>query len=659
MKRISRILILAVILFTGLSTASAQSVQLIVNQRVAVLPSTVTNYIDDPFRYFNVQFNVFDAGPNGLDVFLGLNATGKSMYVRTKAGSHPHEPIHLVDGPNILRDRDVLIDQLRNKRLEVNPPEYGKLNSLGAQQLPEGTYDICVYVYLWSDRLSPNPAPIAEACIDVEICYSGSAPELVSPMAGAQLPLNGAMVLTPSRKVDFIWTPVISNCSGKSTRFKYILKVVKVLAGQNYQDAIKYNPTVFSAEVRDNTFVQIDTLRDVKVQLEKGALYVAQVRADQILTGRSSEAFIVANDGNSQPLPFYWGGDGQPFDLTKGKMNLRYNTEVDDEFEEDDETEGIDGLTHWSGGAEEESGLDAVVDGILANEPKVVLLPNHHYVKSDGYYTIPMSNDIEIGFTPAQYESLKSASYSLALYDYVEDGVDSITAQTPLHTERLEAKPENRTLAGWGANLKQGNLYYLQLSSTYQVSYWDYVIADTNFYVNDMLAEHIHDTVSRNFVETELSQDDGIYFQWGDDPQAPAFTTPQWEAPVNRTKDDIHNKSNYTIPTTVPEVKLDGTFPISWTPVKNIKQGDEATYEVKVYELKQGQTLGEALSSNEPLASRTVTKAHAITDAKFFKVFSPSKTYVMTLSTDVNSENNSYHFENGSQAIPIIFKVTK
>ena len=41
------------------------------------------------------------------------------------------------------------------------------------------------------------------------------------------------------------------------------------------------------------------------------------------------------------------------------------------------------------------------------------------------------------------------------------------------------------------------------------------------------------------------------------------------------------------------------------------------------------------------------------------KVFSPNKTYVMTLSTTVNSESNGYHFENGNQALPITFKVVK
>ena len=90
-------------------------------------------------------------------------------------------------------------------------------------------------------------------------------------------------------------------------------------------------------------------------------------------------------------------------------------------------------------------------------------------------------------------------------------------------------------------------------------------------------------------------------------------------------------------------------------------QGDEVEYEINVYELKSGQTVEEAVSENEALVSRTVTNANAISnnDTQFFKVFSSKKTYVMTLSVEVTSESNDYHFENGNEAIPIVFKVVK
>ena len=220
----------------------------------------------------------------------------------------------------------------------------------------------------------------------------------------------------------------------------------------------------------------------------------------------------------------------------------------------------------------------------------------------------------------------------------------------------------SRTLKGWGSELEQGYLYYLQLTGNYTLDYWNYSIADTSFYVNEMFAEHTRDTVSREFVEDELlAYSNGVFFQWGDDPEAPAYTTPQWKAPVDRSDDDIYDPVNYVVPASVTELKKAKTFPVSWTPVKDVAEGDEVQYEVNVYELKPGQTLEEAVATNEALVTRTVTNANEIseTDTDFFKVFSPKKTYLLTLSTIVLSESNAYHFENGNGALPVVFKIVK
>ncbi|MBO4316640.1 MAG: hypothetical protein J5867_11885, partial [Prevotella sp.] len=219
----------------------------------------------------------------------------------------------------------------------------------------------------------------------------------------------------------------------------------------------------------------------------------------------------------------------------------------------------------------------------------------------------------------------------------------------------------SHTLAGWGTAMDQGSLYYMQLSTHFAVDYWEYSIADTSFYVNEMLAEHKHDTISRDFMEEELVHSDGIFLQWGDDPQAPSIATPQWKAPVDRTSDDVYAPENYELPISVLEVQKDNAFPVSWTPVK-LSRGDEAEYEVNVYEVKADQTLEEAVSENEALVSRTMINVNEINekDKSFFKVFSPQKTYVMTLSTNVSGESDTiYHFKNGNEAIPIVFKVVK
>ena len=658
MKHIIRILFLAVTLFAVLLPVSAQDLpqaQVLVIQKVPTLPPAATNYLDDPFRYFNIQIILTGAGSEGLDVFFDIDFSHNddSFYIRTKRNKRPSHSIHLSEGVNFMK-KDDMLDQLRGRK-ETN---IDLSNPLAAQQLPEGTYQLCLDIYRWGDWDRVNNLAFG-SCPSYDICYSASAPELVSPMAGAQMSLNGTMVVTPVRRVKFFWTPVISNCTGGNLRFKYQLKVVKVLNGQNYQDAIKYNPTLFSAEVRNQNNAELDTLRDIKVMLERGALYVAQVQAEQIKENRTTVSLNIANNGKSQPMPFYWAFSPD------GTLSDFYFVEEDDE-EEDEESEGVFGLTVWEGGVEEESDLGTILAEAFPNDQSIVLDPKRRYVKSDGYYTLPTTDDIKVGFIPARHKSLKEVTQAIELYDYVSGGVENITANEPLYREVIENVPAsdelvNRTLAGWGAGLKQGNLYYLQLATDFTVDYWKYLIADTNYYVNDMLAEHVHDTVSREFVEEEMIYPDGVYFQWGSDPDAPAFKSPQWKAPVDRSGDDVYDPANYKIPASVPEVKKAASFLVSWNSVKDVAQGDEVEYEVNVYEVKSGQTVEEAIATNKVLATRTLTNVTAISgnDTKFFKVFSSNKTYVMTLSANVNSETNSYHFENGNEAMPIIFKIVE
>ena len=713
MKHIIRILVLAVTLVIGLTTISAQTVQVQLFKRVSALPATVTSYLDDPFHYFTIQFIVNGAGAEGLDIYFDMDMTvdADPVYVRTRPDILPLQPIHLTEGVNIMK-AEVLNTQVLN-RTETN---FDYSDIINAQQLPEGTYSLCVDIYRWSDRFDPNPQSISTGpCPTFDICYSGSAPELASPLAGAQINMNGAMVVKPTRKISFLWTPVISNCSGSFPKFKYTLKVVKVLNGQNYNDAIKRNPTVLSTEVNNNNYAVFDTLVDIKVRMEKGALYVAQVQATQTKTNNKTNTFIISNEGNSQPLPFFWGDEnddygsmnssfGNPYSFPSGIPNGTLNRPtksskrtfgyvVDDESEEGSISEGVEGLTVWEGGVEDVSELETIQDEMkkqylsgfvqdadavasltyaYPEEQKYVPTPKRRYVESDGYYTVPMTDDLDVSFMPTRHQSLKKVSYAIELYENVEGGIDSITAYEPLFREDIVNLPERynkmdshelvkRTLAGKGTELEQGHLYYLQLSCFYTVDYWKYSIADTSFYVNDMLAEHIHDTVSRNKEEEELTYSNGVLFQWGDNPEIPNLTTPQWKTPVNRTGDDIYDPANYVLPTKISEVQKSKAFPVSWTPVKDVAKGDKVVYEVNVYELKPDQTIENALLSNEALVSRALVDTNEISekDTDFFKVFNPKKTYVMTLSTNVYGESKTYHFENGKRALPIVFTIVK
>ena len=109
MKRIIRILVLAITFVTGITTVSAQTVQVLLTQKVPALPSTAISYLEGPFRYFNTQFIVTGAGPEGLDIFFDMEMTVNTspLYVRTRPGTVPMQPIHLSEGVNIMRDDEL------------------------------------------------------------------------------------------------------------------------------------------------------------------------------------------------------------------------------------------------------------------------------------------------------------------------------------------------------------------------------------------------------------------------------------------------------------------------------------------------------------------------------------------------------------------------
>ena len=132
MKRIIRILLLAVTLATGLMSVSAQTVQVILISKPA-LPSTAISYLEDPFsRYFNIQFIVNGVGSEGLDIFFDMNITVNTnprLYVRTQPEILPLQPIHVHEGVNQMSP-----DELNTQVLMRTKTSYDYNNLLDAQQ---------------------------------------------------------------------------------------------------------------------------------------------------------------------------------------------------------------------------------------------------------------------------------------------------------------------------------------------------------------------------------------------------------------------------------------------------------------------------------------------------------------------------------------------
>lgn len=672
------------------SLAVGQSVQVIITQRVPNLPSTVTSYIDDPFRYFDIQLLVSGAGSGGVDVFLDFdfsinNGADDATYIRSRANSHPAAALHLNEGSNFLQ-RDAVLDQLRG-RLDYNIDVSNPLQSL---YLTEGNYSLCITPYLWSERTNPNRTSIAigNPCKSFDICYSGSAPELVSPLAGAQLGLNGMYVLTPARKLTFRWTSVISNCASNNAKFKYQLKVVKVLPQQNYQDAIRLNPPVFSTEVRNNTFVVLDTLLDSKIKLERGALYVAQVQAEQILSGSNLEVMSISNNGKSQLSTFFWGEASEGYD----------NGGSGDTGDNNDNGPGVvdngdeNGHTTWSVNSRVIDNHDQLA--ALARDPYFVdwchdsstfitlfaRFPkerNHvpqnsiKYSSKDGFCMLPDTVPMRVSFMPTRFDSLYSATYELDLFEYVNNLPSTIIRPAVKHmTLRLtDDVVMNKSRAydtiqvnldEWKKSMQTGQRYYLRLHNVNQYAYSEFHIQDTTFYVNNIEAETTHDTVQVKRPLDAVVFNSGITFQWGIDSSLFDQVTPaQFTYPVDLSEADVADTNYNKLPTEIPTAVKTETFNVRWQKASGLVYGDTAVYTVTLKELKDKQTL-EAGLKNTALVSTQVRYKNFIDpeDTAFYNKMATGKRYILQISTSIdNVSETKYHYVGGKggSGLPIVF----
>ena len=125
---------------TGLTSVSAQEVQVLINKRFPTpLPATVTSYLDNPLYYFNVYFTLLNGAEN-LQIYFDFNLTVDSnpeFYVRTNPNILPYAPITLTQGGNPLMNKDLLRDQIIG-RTETNV-DYS--NPMNAQRF--GLFRVC------------------------------------------------------------------------------------------------------------------------------------------------------------------------------------------------------------------------------------------------------------------------------------------------------------------------------------------------------------------------------------------------------------------------------------------------------------------------------------------------------------------------------------
>lgn len=250
------------------------------------------------------------------------------MGVSLRSDYQPANPVIMNPQQMVQLDQNMIQNAFGN--FSENSLVYTNVDLTTLQQngfdykLPEGTYRVCVNAYDYDKAgfSAPLSAP-GSGCAYFTICYTASAPQLISPvstqmqlmpvmrnfsfrairrMPGKRSAFNshlndGFQTFTPlTPQIQFTWTPPVTTCGLPLGALTYDLIIRQVFDGQTMTDALN-NPPVFRQQNLHSTTFLLDTLRYPHV-LVNGQKYIIRVKAN--FMSMPGSPLEIANQGYSQ-----------------------------------------------------------------------------------------------------------------------------------------------------------------------------------------------------------------------------------------------------------------------------------------------------------------------------------------------------------------------
>lgn len=688
-----RSLVLTMIMLLGWQQKVQSQVAVTVIPRTTNFPTTATAYSEDPTRIFNVIITntsgITQEVSLALDLGLeyGENGMNYSLYT-TENRVAPS--ITLSPNETYRIDTREKFHYHFDGRLGTNATEADLGTIL---QLPEGNYHVCVRVHRKSANASLGDL-LGEGCHNFSLCYSASAPELITPisslasttpanasgirvagitrrvpgtLAGARLSnlSEGTEMITPTRYLNIRWTPVVTNCQS-SARFKYQLKIVKVLPSQNINDAIRNNPTLLSTTLSSTTFTY-DTIRNASTPLERGCTYACQVKA--IPAGASALRLNIGNEGASQVIAFAWG---YPRYTTDGTENDS-DTPSGNVTESCNQNEILSDIRpHYIFNPTKDEATINALTAKFANERAIVPQSTGTVLQTeaDGMKVLdPSAQTLQAQWMPVRHDSVMAVKYEVKLYEWL--GSENVTlAHQPVHSQTIDAKlGDNYSISNTtpislkdsiGSNiLEPGMKYFLKVDAIVAYHYAKMKITATDHYVNGILADSDYDTVkTREVGSTTLSST--LAFQWGADSAMLDKVTPaQFVYPVNLSNVDPEDSTYNRLGHSIPEIPRADGFEFIWKKARNFSIKDTATYDLFVWKLAKGKDL-DSIVNGEPFRKLEGIKDLSTADTTILDSLKVGQSYVARLLTKVTSTTGKgYKMLNNGYSHPIAFKLTE
>jgi len=458
MKRILLWLVLA--LLFSYETAMAQMEMQVTLTRAtsAPFPTSAMAYYNNPMNYFNLTITPLDGRAH--DIFISMTLSSDATTTRIWTDERFVGTMPKISIPSMgKRIGSVEFVQHFNRRLNTNLSEsYRGVSDL---TLPEGTYHLCIDVHDYYDTANV----IGHSCMDFDICYSGLAPELTSPHLTASTS-GGYDKLIPSKKTNFSWTGVVSNCF-EPNAFDYVIQFVEVYPGQNVQEAVESNPVLTALDCGRRTFFTYDYHTNPYLRLDSGGVYAVMVEA---VPADPDRLVNLSNDGKSQYMVFVWCGPN---------------------------TSGIGGNVSTASGGGGGAAGSTTGNGDGVSDTKITMKDNKsavlrslrkpNIVSPRPFATVDGSGALGITATSVKGDSVSKADYVISLYEYVGDTSVSMSRppmkQTVLPDVTAHDGNPIEMVSDWSSDLVKGNQYMVTLkadvtfrySNTYRIRKVDFI----------------------------------------------------------------------------------------------------------------------------------------------------------------------------------------
>ncbi len=675
------ILTMALMLVT--ITVSAQDVSVMVTKVKQSLPMSFAELIDQPNRYVNVALQNNTNRPT--DVYLkmslisdyALNGTPMSLLTKENGNTRPRMTLGAYEHRQMNNIMD--FSDHFSGRLTTNVTE----NITNIIRIPEGTYQFCIEVYRWQEQVIDDGEPMSRACVQFEVCYSGSAPEILTPITAytrirekadtkSGNRNKGHVKIVYPRNIDIRWSPVITNCAS-SAKLSYTLKMVKVMPGQTPDYAIEHSAVVFS-KTTTGTYVQIDTLRNLDVPLERGAVYAVQVVARDKNVNNPIE---IANDGKSQVQTFSWGPAKYNVD-NSGPSNQSNNTAQQNTTETSDRDEALASIRqpYFCFPYRDEETYNAVrakfsdeATIVPAEDKSVQVKFNDNY---NDHIVSTAIKPFDIKWMPMRGETLTQVDYTVKLYDDL-GAMSDLDSRTPLATKTFKKTasasghvdnsndPMSIGDTTWKRFMQQGKKYIVTVATSFSYRYMDYTINETKHYVNGIEADTEYDTVkvTRSASGSFLST---MKFQWGvDSTLLDRVLPPQFTTPVSRSTanwDDTTWLDFETAPIEELYRYDDVDLYFTWKPASNLnaKDKDSARYNLYFYEYASGKTLKEIIAGKAKFHKDSIADIRLVHD--IIDSLKNDKNYVARVKLII-PDTTGYVMCNSGWSHPISFRFKK